>query len=353
LESIKNDAASQDFISKLRKFAKDFAFDVEGRPDIYQMQHSLSEIRRLLIPLLGQELEMMKIGKFEISDESWDFVVDELTLSVKDVLPHFFELKSKNLIVMDVKKLEPEKFKTKITMEVKQLRPLFKDMKFFYRRKSFPKISDYGTADVDLTGGEGTKIKVVWLLKGKSNQPFLISLAKVKCVIDKLDITIKEAKHEILDRLAVTFFAGQIKKSIAQAIVHNIVQLTEPFNAKLNEFFQSKPLDRLGDATNVGLQQAYESTAHYFQPVVETTKKVLETAKEQAKEFIEHPIEKTEEALKQTKEKLTEGAERIKEGIETSKEKVEEKLEEGKEFGKEKLEEGKEFVEEKRKRIFG
>lgn len=76
-----------------------------------------------------------------------------------------------------------------------QVRAHFENIRFFYRRKKMPKMEDTGIADVDLSQGSGIYIKMVWKLTSVGNGPLQISLLKVKCNIDRLAITIREAKH--------------------------------------------------------------------------------------------------------------------------------------------------------------
>jgi len=148
---------------------------------------------------------------------------------------------------------------------------------------------------VDLTAGEGTEIKVEWMIRSKKDQPFIISLRKVKCVVDKLDIDIKEAKHEIWDKFVKTFFAARIKKSIAQNIVDSIVTNIEPFNDQLNEFFRSHPWERFAEIANEQLKEAYTRGQEVLrEQVAPKIRETTEAAKQHVKEFVEAPEEKKE-----------------------------------------------------------
>jgi len=256
----------------------------------------------MLFPLLRKELTSLQIPRIESSDEKYDVVVRDLNLVLGDILPEFFELKTRNLLKVDIRKLETDKTKTKILLRIKQLKPQFKNMKFYYKKKTFPKIEDYGIADVDLAAGDGTQIKVEWIVKSKRDMPFTITLTKVKCVIDKLDIHIKEAKHDIFDRLATTFFSGRIKKSIAQSIVDNIVKAIEPFNDRLNTWFSSHPIDRLAESANVQLKEAYSRGQEVIrEEIAPRVQEAAESIKEKAKSAVKTVDEKAKEAAEKLK----------------------------------------------------
>jgi len=134
--------------------------------------------------------------------------------------------------------------------------------------------------------------------------PFIITLTKVKCVIDKLDITIKEAKHDVFDKIAKTIFAGRIKKSVAQSIVDNIVKAIEPFNDRLNTWFSGHPMEQLAEKANEQLKYAYTRGQEVVrEQVLPKMQEAAETIKEKAKDAAETLKEKAKDVGETLKEK--------------------------------------------------
>jgi hypothetical protein len=254
LINIKNDALTQDFVNKLQKFGADFAFDSNGRPDLFVMQESLHQMKGILMPLISLHLSNLPIPKIEGSNPKYDFSIDGLILHVNDLLPEFVNIKTKTDTNLAVQSLSTQKNSTKIVMEVDKIRASFKDMKFSYRRKRMPKIEDHGVADVDLSQGTGVSVKIVWKLKSRMNEAFQLRLVKVKCNIDRLVIRVKSAKHNILDKLATKLFAGTIKKQIANAIVNNIISTLTPMSGRLNELFRRRPMIGVVERVNDGMK---------------------------------------------------------------------------------------------------
>jgi len=179
-----------------------------------------------------------------------------MILHIGDLLPEFVNFRTKTDTRMSVQRLATQKNTTKLVMEVDKVRALFKDIRFFYRRKRVPRIEDHGIADVDLSQGTGVSVKIVWKLKSRMNQPYLLRLLKVKCSIDRLAITVRNAKHNVLDKLATKLFAGTIKKQMANAIVNNIISALQPLSVKLNELFKRKPLVGVVGKANEGMKSA-------------------------------------------------------------------------------------------------
>jgi len=240
--------------------------------------------------------------------------------------------------------METQKNETKVVLEIDKLKPKFMDLKFWYKRKTFPKIEDYGTADIDLSAGDGTKIKIIWKIKSKENKPFTFSLMKVKCIIDKMDVHIIEAKHDIFDKITTTLFISQLKQSVAQAIVNNIVDGLQPLNDQMNQWFASKPLDTLYKKMDEQLKQTYEKGQEYIQRPLQTAIDTTKAKFEKAKEFLSQDPEDLKAAVK-------EKVEDVKEKVEEVKQKASDKYEEVKDKASGKIEEAKGKVEETREKV--
>jgi len=281
LDRIKNDSTTNEFVSKVQKLFADFALDSQGRPDLYSLQDSLNQLRLILIPVLSKQLASMPIPKVEGSNENYDFALENVTVYVSDFIPEMVHLRTKSDTKLDVTKLEASKQELKVVLDIEKFRPRFDNVVFWYKRKHFPKLEDKGIADIDLSAGEGTKIKIIWKVKSEANKPFTFSLMKVKAVIDKMDIKIKDAKHDVLDKIATTMFIGTIKQQVAQAIVNNLVDSLQPINDQMNNWFASHPIDSMMDTANKQLKQAYEKGVaripeHPLETAIDTGKQIYE-----------------------------------------------------------------------------
>jgi hypothetical protein len=258
---IKNDAATQNFSQKMSKLAHDFAFDNQGRPDIYTLQHSLSQLKAMLIPMITKHFTGVPIPRVEGSTPGYEFAIENLVFGASDILPQFFDIKASSRLKLEVPNLATDRAYTKIVLRMEHVKPIFRGLQFWYKRLKTPKLQDHGVATVDISGGTGINVKIVWILEtpNDSNAPVAISLTDVKCNISRLKISIKDAKHMFLDRMATSMFSKRIKNAIAKAIVEAIVGIVQPLNNKLNELFQRRPLESLLDRANSKLKDVYIS----------------------------------------------------------------------------------------------
>eukprot|EP01114_Cavostelium_apophysatum_P023779 TRINITY_DN906_c0_g1_i1.p1 TRINITY_DN906_c0_g1~~TRINITY_DN906_c0_g1_i1.p1 ORF type:complete len:861 (+),score=318.92 TRINITY_DN906_c0_g1_i1:123-2705(+) len=310
-DRVANDRTTNELGDRLAEFGRDFALDSQGRPDLYVMQDSLGQIKNLVYPLLTQQLGSMAIARIAGSNDTYDWKVENVSVQIPDIVPEHFRLRTKNILDINIKGLETEKNNTKVVMELTSLRPVFRDLKFWYLRKTFPRIEDQGIVDVDLSRGNGAKIKIIWKIKSNANRPFAFSLMEVKCDIDSLDVRVKEAKHDFLDRLATTFFAANFRQSLAASIVNSLVDSLQPLNDQMNNWFASRPISSVYEKANVQLHNAFDSAnaAIKDRPVdrlMEKAKDTLEYVKEGASDSISKAKDVISEKAAEARDYLTE-----------------------------------------------
>jgi len=257
---IKNDETTVGFKQSLKKWGEHFALDNQGRPDLYVIQESLSQLKNLAYPILREKLGHLRIARIEGTTDKVDYSIEDLTVSVPDLLPKYFELQTKTDLQVDFEDLSSRSGYVKASLDLRKLKPIFKNVKFWFKKKTFPKIEDHGVLDVDLSAGEGTRIKVVWKIITAPNKPFSFSLVNVKCTVDKMDIDIKNAKHEFLDKMATSLFIGKIKASVAQAIVDGIVGALQPINNQMNQWFATRPINSIKEQANEQFHMAFDKT---------------------------------------------------------------------------------------------
>jgi len=197
----------------------------------------------------------------------------------------------------------------KVILDMNDLKPSFKDVKFWYKRKSFPKLEDYGTADIDLSSGSGARIKIVWKIESAPERAFALSLMNVKCTIDKMNVHVIDAKHNILDKIASTVFIGSIKKGVAQGIVDSVVGFVQPLNDQMNQWFATRPIESVKEKANEAFQEAFEKTNEAVKNSKEAVHDAYEVAKVKVNAAAENLKERAEDLKEDLKDKIETGKE--------------------------------------------
>jgi len=258
LQNIKADSTTQEFGEKVRKFVRDFALNKQGYPDLNVMEDSLIQVKNMLIPLFKKQLEQIKIGKIEFYNDTWDVKIEDIGFS-GSFLPEHIDFHMRNDSHLDTTNPKNDVIRHILQSRISHIKPEFHNFKFYYRRKTFPKIEDWGMADMKIAGS-GAYIQVTWVIASTGGQKPIARLAEVSCHIDKLDLHVigEKTHHDILDKMLIPFVSGTIKNKLSGTIEDLLRTKLADVNDKLNELLQSKPLETLKEKTNESLQQGFE-----------------------------------------------------------------------------------------------
>lgn len=232
LDNVKNDTLQQKLTDDASKLAHDLFLDTNGKPSLNIMGSGLNNIRNLIIPILKKNLENVPVGPISGSNETYDWVIENLLLNVKDILPDHIEMKMWGRADISLTD-SPSKALTYLTMWIRNVELEAKDVKFWFHRKSIPKLNERGLADVSLKGKN--ELKITWKIDGSQDTNWIFGVGQVRCNLDNLDITIKESTHTFLMKMVTSLFSGTIKRNWEDKIEHVVVESLGTVNDKLND----------------------------------------------------------------------------------------------------------------------
>jgi hypothetical protein len=257
LDRIKNDSTTNEFVNKLKKLGQDLAFNAQGYPDIFVMEDSIVQIKNLLMPILKEQLGKINITRVDFVNDTYDVRIQDLAFS-GSFLPEHIDFHMRNDSHMDTQDSSKDVMRHVLQFQVANIKPEFKNFKFYYKRKSFPQIEDYGVADMKISG-QGALLRVTWKIESKAGLA-VASLTEVKCYIDKLELHIvgEKTKHDILDAILAPLVAKNIKNKISSSIEDYLFRKLSEFNNQINQFLRSRPVDTLQEKANAAMQEAYK-----------------------------------------------------------------------------------------------
>jgi len=159
MENIKND----DYVKLLRQQAgiisSDLSFvDTEGKVQVdFDM---LSKLQSVLLPVLAEYFKYIPLPRIERYDSNREFWLDNIILCGYDIIPEniHFHLESESDLSM--KSLE-SRGHTRLVIRLDKFRTELKNMKFFYKKKTFPELMDNGVVSFRI-GGEGARLVLVF-----------------------------------------------------------------------------------------------------------------------------------------------------------------------------------------------
>ena len=108
------------------------------------------------------DIEHLQVGyipipRVEYTDDAIDLVVENLTLSGRNLFPNVVSIEAHNFIKFSPYSAITDEHHHEFTLTFAQMQADMRDVAFYFRKKTGIKMSDSGLADVVL-GGEGLTV---------------------------------------------------------------------------------------------------------------------------------------------------------------------------------------------------
>ena len=200
------------------RLTKDLLFDSEG--SLKFKPHLWDDIRKVILPTVISRVGYIPIPRIEYTDDSLDLVIENLTLSGKNLLPNVVTVAARNHFTFSPYSIIGDHSEHEVELCFSQIQADLRDVAFYYRRKGLPKFRDSGLVDFIL-GGEGANVTVK--LVSSSKDP--TSVFKVKSVhakVASLKFSVRDSKHDFLYKTGKPLLAGLVKKQIQKAIEDSV-----------------------------------------------------------------------------------------------------------------------------------
>jgi len=122
-----------------------------------------------------------------------------------------------------------------ISLHLSNIQTSIHDAKFWFKRKTFPRIEDEGVIDLELTG-DGAEIIVDMEALYHTDKPTEFTVKNIQCHIDKLVLNIKDANHRWLYSFAKSLFSGTIKRNFETSIEEVLWSAVNEFGSQWSKW---------------------------------------------------------------------------------------------------------------------
>ncbi|KAF8874992.1 hypothetical protein BD779DRAFT_1450453 [Infundibulicybe gibba] len=212
------------------RLTRDLLFDSEG--SLKFKKELWGDIRKVILPALVDKIGYLPIPRIEYTDESLDLVVENLTLSGRNLFPNIISLEAHNFVKFSPYNAIKDESHHRFTLTFGQMQADMRDVAFYFRKKTgIPKLTDSGLADVIL-GGEGLTATVTLVSAGK-DQTSVFKVEGVHVKVDTLKFSIRDSKHDFLYKTLKPLATGLVKKQIQKAIADAITTGLEYVDGQL------------------------------------------------------------------------------------------------------------------------
>jgi len=215
----------------IKKLAQDTQKLVRTLPTLRFDAETLKALRSVIVPFISENVGNIALGTIEGFVDPYSFVLENLQLSLKEILPEHIHIKFDCDVDVD---LNPESTAALpplcyLRADMYGMNAVLNDTKFRFRKSSFPVLEDHGVADISI---KGITLTFKWIARESS-----FSLSRVKCRIYSIDVHIKQAHHSWLLPILTHLYSGSVRVRMEKAVSAILTTQAQAFTNKLNETF--------------------------------------------------------------------------------------------------------------------
>jgi hypothetical protein len=234
LENIKND----EYVKLLRDQAgiisADLSFvDMEGKTQVDT--DMLSKLQTVLLPVLAETLKYIPLPKIESRDSNREFWLDNITLCGYDIIPENIHFHLESDSDLSLKDLEAKNSHTHLVITLDKFRTELKNMTFWYKKKTFPELTDSGVVTFRI-GGDGARLKMVFTVEQHTGDKYPrltegyadFHIRQMDIIFDKSTLT-----HDVLLPMMTNMWKLQIQTQIERAVEKNLTNVVQKLSEQL------------------------------------------------------------------------------------------------------------------------
>jgi len=218
LKGMTEDPLNSRFGEDWARLTHDLLFDREG--SLAFKTELWNDVRKVILPMIVDKVGYMPIPRIEYTDDSLDLVVENLTLSGRNLFPNVVMLEAHNFFKFSPYSAIADRAHHRFTLTFSQMQADMRDVAFWFRKKGGIKMTDSGLADV-LIGGDGLKA-VVTLTSTSKDRSSVFHVTDVLVKVDQLKFSIRDSKHDLLYKTLKPLATGLVKRQIQKAVADMI-----------------------------------------------------------------------------------------------------------------------------------
>jgi len=236
LENIQND----EFVRVLRHHAglvaNDLTYvDTEGKVQVDL--EMLGKLRSVIVPVLAESFKYIPIPRIEYSDENRHYWVDNIVLCGYDVIPENVRFQIESDTEISIRDIETKSSYTTLIITLQHIRTELKNLEFYYKRKTFPELTDSGRVTVCL-GGNGATLTIIFRVEqNPTDKHPNLTHGEAHFHIHKLDIEFDKGSlsHSILIPMITNMFKKKIQSQIETEVEAKLGQFVQSIGDQLTE----------------------------------------------------------------------------------------------------------------------
>jgi hypothetical protein len=236
LDNISND----EYVKLLREQAGIISSDlsyVDTEGNLTVDTNMLSKLQTVLLPTLAESFKYIPMPRIESRDSDREFWLDNITLCGYDIIPENIHFHLESDSDFSFKDIKTKGSHTRLVITLDKFRTELKNMSFFYKKKTFPVLTDSGVVTFRI-GGDGARLKLVFTVDQSSGDklPHLTEgyadfhIRQMDIKFDKSTLT-----HDVLLPMMSNMWKLQLQTQIEKIVEKNLTSVIQKLGEQLTQ----------------------------------------------------------------------------------------------------------------------
>lgn len=244
-KSLLKSMQDQKYITEYREGIKQVGNAFNGSGSILDV---VSQLRMLVIPVFKEIMKEIPLQRMEENDPSNSWSVENMVLMGREL----------NLDDVSFQLKFGMKNFMKAIVKIKNVEATVRNVNFKFDRTSIPAWTDEGILDCTIAAPFW---KLKWSVCEETGRAPYFELIEVNGSIRKLDVTLIEARHTLLDRILLPALIPVFRRRAQQGIEQILRKNAENLTKRFNQFFSTKGstlMQQYSDFKNSSDQESYQ-----------------------------------------------------------------------------------------------
>jgi hypothetical protein len=219
IENIKNDEYVKELRARAGIVRSDLTYlDSEGRTKLDV--DMLVKLQTVLIPVLAETFTKIQIPRIESSDSKLDYWADNIVLCGYDILPDNVKFHVERDTELSIRELDTKGSHTRLVIHLDKLRTEVKNIEFYFKRKTFPALSDSGLVTFRIPEN-GAHLAIYFTVEDRPGETHpRLEEGYADFTIRKMDIEFDKStlKHDMLIPMFTSLMKPTLKSKIEKAV---------------------------------------------------------------------------------------------------------------------------------------
>jgi hypothetical protein len=188
--------------------------DENGKPSVHAVGNALIRIRDVFFPMIKDKITTITLPTIEFDSKKYFFRISNVKIGLKDLIPEHLKVESDFNVDIDFMNMKRHgEFNVRVKLD--PFNAEVEKLNFFIKKKTGFKYKDYGSLNIYL---RESSILMEFNVKLNEDKVDNILLTKVIANLYGLKVKVREAKHDVLDKLAIAIFLPTLRANLENII---------------------------------------------------------------------------------------------------------------------------------------